>query len=467
MRAQLLLLSLSLALTPIFACGDDGTPTDTGVADSGTDSSPTDTGTDTTPPVDSGADTSTPGCTADCEFVDVVGGATHSCALRANGTVWCWGGNISGTLGDGRIRHGGEPCGMMEGGDIPDCTGPVQVSVLDDATELSARSGLENCALRESGGTWCWGLQGIGPAAGGEAPRRFEPESRPGLEDLETISDGFSTTCGVVAGQAVCVGRNGSGQVGNGTNVDVRVPHTIAMPTGVDLVEAGASSDITCALASGAAWCWGANEDGQLGTGMLHAGGCEDGDGAAYDCSMVPVAVAMPTGITFTQIKPGGSHICALGSDSNAYCWGANQYGQLGTGDQVISNIPVQVTDTGDVAAVDTGANFTCLLRTAGTVTCFGDNQEGQVGDGTMDHGGDCGGAATGCCGPMATDCSWDIQQVTGLSDAIDIGVGWRHACAIRAAGETVCWGYNTKKQLGDGTRDRRSSPVVVMDLGD
>ncbi len=467
MRSHLFLVLLLSGLL-VSACGDDG-GSDTGPSDGGGDAAdstpPTDTGADTAP-VDSAMDTSVPGCETDCEFVDVVSGATHSCALRANGTVWCWGGNINAALGDGRERHGMQ-CGMMEGGDVPDCSPPVQVIEIDDATAISSRAGLENCVLRESGGTWCWGQQSVAPATGGEPPRRFTPEARPGLDALETISDGFVHTCGVAAGQSVCVGLNGSGQIGDGTKVDVRVPFTVPMPTGVEVVEAGAASDFTCALAGGAAYCWGNNDEGQLGDGVDdHMGGCM-GSVTMYDCSLEPVAVMMPTGITFTDIKPGGSHACALGSDSNVYCWGANNYGQLGLGTLDAVDVPTQVTDTGDVAAVDTGANFTCILYDSGAVSCFGDNQEGQIGDGTMDHGGDCGGAATGCCGPMGTDCSWDPATVDGLTDAVDLGVGWRHACAIRATGDVVCWGYNNKMQLGDGTRERRTSPVTVMDLGD
>jgi alpha-tubulin suppressor-like RCC1 family protein len=410
-------------------------------------------------------DTSTPGCTADCEFVDVVAGATHSCALRENGTVWCWGGNIDGTLGDGVMRH--MECGMPEGGDSPDCSPPVQVAVIDDATQISSRGGLENCAIRESGGAWCWGQQSVAPATGGEAPTRFRPEARIGLEAVETVSSGFSHTCGVAAGQAVCIGLNGSGQIGDGTRVDARVAYTLPMPTGVTAVEAGSSSDFTCAIAGGAAFCWGNNDEGQLGDDVDdHMGNCM-GAVTMYDCSLEPVAAVMPEGVTFTQIEPGISHVCALGDDANAYCWGANQYGQLGLGNLTAVNIPTQVTDTGDVVEISVGGNTTCILRTSGAVSCAGDNQEGQIGDALMDHGGECGGAATGCCGPMGTDCSWDFATVDGLTDATAVGVGWRHACAVRTAGDVVCWGYNTKMQLGNGTRERSNTPVVVLGLGD
>ncbi len=467
MRAHSLLIFSAIALT-LAACGDDGA-SDTGPTDGGGDAAdttpPTDTGTDTGA-MDSAMDSTVPGCETDCEFIDVVAGATHSCALRANGTIWCWGGNINGALGDGRMRHGMQ-CGMMEGGDVPDCSPPVQVAVIDDATALSSRGGIENCALRSSGGAWCWGQQSVAPATGGEPPKRYTPEARSGLDSVETISDGFDHTCGVAAGQAVCIGLNQSGQIGDGTKVDARTAYTVPMPTDMEIVEAGAASDFTCGLAGGSAWCWGNNDSGQLGDGVdAHMGGCM-GSVAMYDCSLTPVEVTMPDGITFSDIKLGAGHACALGSDNNAYCWGANNYGQLGLGNLDASSVPVQITDTGDVAALDAGAVFTCLLYTSGAVSCFGDNQEGQIGDGSLDHGGDCGGAATGCCGPMGTDCSWDISPVSGLTDAVTIGLGWRHACAIRMTGDVVCWGYNSKMQLGDTTRDRRDAPVTVMSLGD
>lgn len=465
MRAHLIFLAASLMITPLAACGDDGGTGDGGVGDGSTDSAtpPADSGTgDTgTPPTDGGTDSGT-GCTADCEFTDVVGGTTHTCALRANGTIWCWGGNIHGTLGDGRMRH--MDCGSTGSTEIQDCSPPVEVIVIDDATSVSSRSGHQNCALRASGGAWCWGQQSVAPAAGGEAPRRFEPEPRDGLESLETVSDGFNHTCGVVGGQVVCIGRNDSGQIGDGTREEARVAKTLAMPTGITEVVSGAFSDLTCALTVDAAYCWGNNADGQLGDGVAdHMGGCEISVGSSYDCALTPQMVTLPTGVMFTQIAPGGSHACAVGDDGNLYCWGANNYGQLGLGDQASVSVPTLVIDADDtdpVVQVDTGTDHTCARMMSGSVTCFGDNQEGQLGDAMEGHGGD-------CTGPMATDCSYDPVDVMGLTDAVDIGIGFRHSCALRATGDVVCWGWNTRMQLGDGTRERSYTPVTVADLGD
>jgi len=469
MRAQLIFLALSLMMMPLAACGDDGTGTDGGMTDGSTDSGtpPADSGMgDTgTPPVDSGVDSGAP-CTTGCEFIDVVSGATHSCALRANGTVWCWGGNIDGTLGDGRERH--EDCGSAGSTEIQDCSPPVEVIIVEDATHLSARGGSQNCVVRESGGAWCWGRESVGPASGGEAIKNFEPVPRAGLESLETVSRGFNHTCGIAAGQAVCIGQNGSGQIGDGTRDEARVAHTVAMPTGlVDVqVSTGPHSGLTCALTVDAAYCWGNNADSQLGDGVAdHAGGCETYMGSGYDCALSAQAVTLPTGVMFTQIAPGGSHVCAVGDDGSLYCWGANNYGQLGLGDQVGVGLPTLVIDATDgdpVVQVETGPDFSCARMTSGKVFCFGDNAEGQLGDDMPSHGVGVGD----CTAPMATDCSFDPVEVMGLAGVTDIGAGRAHMCALRSTGDVVCWGRNTKKQLGDGTRDRRYAPVTVMDLG-
>jgi alpha-tubulin suppressor-like RCC1 family protein len=443
--------------TMVAACGDDSTTTDGGGSDSGgtdsgmmmTDGGRTDGGRPDGGPT---------GCTEGCAWVEVQAGLNHSCARRENGSLRCWGGNVYGQLGDGSMRH--QDCGSAGSTEPQDCAAPVDVRVVDDATQLSSHNGFSTCALRASGEVFCWGLQSVPPSVGSDAmPRRFTPELREGFSSITELSDGFLHTCGVSAGSAVCIGVNNSGQIGNDDTMEVRVAYTLPTPTGFVDIEAAGHSDFTCGRTADAVFCWGSNADLQLGDGVAdHADNCVTGGAVDYDCSLTPVEVALPKGVTFTSLSLGGAHACAVGSDGALYCWGANNYGQLGLGDNTSVGVPTAVPGLTNVEQVATGDSFTCARTSDGAVWCWGDNQEGSLGDGSMSH--------AGCTSPMATDCSASPVQVMGIDDADDIGAGYRHACAVRASGTEIwCWGWNDRKQLGDTTRDRRNTPVQVMAL--
>src|SRR3989454_3013724 len=133
-----------------------------------------------------------------------------------------------------------------------------------------------------------------------------------------TVSGGDDHTCGVTAdGVAYCWGNNGLGQLGNGTTTNSAIPAAVAGGLTFAAVSASTGS-FTCGLTpGGAAYCWGANDVGMLGTGSSGR-------------SSVPVAVA--GGHSFSALSTGYDHTCARTANGTAYCWGGNQFGQLGTG---------------------------------------------------------------------------------------------------------------------------------------
>ena len=159
---------------------------------------------------------------------------------------------------------------------------------------------------------------------------------------LTQIVAGFSHTCALdSSGAAYCWGLNSSGQLGNNSVTQSLVPvavTTSGVLSGKTLTQITAGNAHTCALdSSGAAYCWGANGNGQLGNNTTTR-------------SLVPVAVTTSgvlSGETLTQITGGSAHTCALDSTGAAYCWGANGNGQLGNSSTTQSLVPVAVTTSG------------------------------------------------------------------------------------------------------------------------
>jgi len=213
-----------------------------------------------------------------------------------------------------------------------------------------------------------------------------------------SISAGRSHTCAVprynpavVTSQVPrCWGVNSTGQIGNGTTsyADQTTPASIVLPAGVtgfDSTTITTGAQHSCAVAlSGAGYCWGNNAFGQLGKGVAVTA-------AARDSVPVPVA----GGITFTKMYAGEYHTCGLTAAGAAFCWGRNDYGQLGDGTRTVSTAPVGVGGGIVFRSLSLGELYTCGLAAApgtpsggpssspGTVYCWGDNVFGQLGIGT------------------------------------------------------------------------------------
>jgi alpha-tubulin suppressor-like RCC1 family protein len=199
---------------------------------------------------------------------------------------------------------------------------------------------------------------------------------------------------------------------------------------GLSFAAVGAGLLHTCGLATtGAAYCWGFNYGGQLGTGAS-AGPEQCQDGAPYPCSTVPVAVAGR--LTFATVSVGLGHTCGLTAAGAARCWGLNTEGRLGDGTTTDRASPVPVAGGLSFSAVSAGYYHTCGLTAAGAAYCWGYNAGGQLGDRT------------------STDRASPVLVAGGLSFAA-VSVGGAHTCGVTPAGAAYCWGANEFGQLGNG----------------
>jgi alpha-tubulin suppressor-like RCC1 family protein len=196
-----------------------------------------------------------------------------------------------------------------------------------------------------------------------------------------------------------------------------------------------AGHDYTCGITtSGEANCWGASENGQLGTGV-------PGRPAVH----VPTAVA--TSLRFTDIVASGFHTCAIATTGQAYCWGSGAAGRLGTGSTAIQLVPAPVLGGLTFTQITAGYLHTCGLTTTGQAYCWGYGGSGQLGTGST------------------IDQPTPATVAGGLTFA-SISAGYVHTCGVSAMTEQpYCWGAGAGGRLGIGTTANQLSPVPVAPL--
>ena len=218
------------------------------------------------------------------QVIDIRTGGYVICALKLDGTLWCWGDNYFGQLGVG---------------DTVTRTAPTQVTALGNQVVDFRLDGGASCALKADGTLWCWGYNGNGQLGVGDTVKRVVPTQVAALgNQVTSMATGTSHTCALTANKTVwCWGSNTYGQVGDGTTVQRNLPVAVVLPSAVKAITAGAYHN-QAMLENGAAFTWGQNSQGALGTGSV----------AAWD--------ATPKRMTVLRLL--GNGVCDL-TESSAY----------------------------------------------------------------------------------------------------------------------------------------------------
>jgi alpha-tubulin suppressor-like RCC1 family protein len=352
-------------------------------------------------------------------------GQDYSCGLTREGEVYCWGNNVYGQLGDGTTTER---------------WAPAFVDLADTTAQLSVGS-KHACAVLSDETVACWGSGDDGRLGNGSTANRSTPVAVAGLAGVRQVSAGGQAlvddahTCAVVnSGAVYCWGEGVDGQLGNGSNFDRDQPVQVQLPPGVVITQVTTGGEHTCAVSdSGAAYCWGEGLEGQLGNGN-------------ESNHNTPVLVALPPGVTVSQIEAGDDHTCAVVDTGDVYCWGKGEDGRLGNGSSFDRDVPVLVQDLPLAAAqVSCGSAHTCAALDDGSVFCWGDGGSGRLGNGSL------------------FDRLLPVQAI-GVSSAVQVSAGTAHTCARTFDGQEykdVCWGENDAGQLGDGSSIDRSTAVA------
>jgi alpha-tubulin suppressor-like RCC1 family protein len=330
----------------------------------------------------------------------IASGADHACAIVADDSVKCWGGNQSGQLGDGTTAG---------------TTAAVAVSGIANAIDIAAGSSF-SCAV-------------------------------------------VGATPGATTGSVMCWGNGTSGQLGNNSNSSSSMPVAVSSLSTTTQISARAGH--ACALlSSGQVMCWGEGTSGQLGDGSISDSAVPVAvQGTGPDNYAIVNALGEPASTKAFQVSAGNTHTCARVSTSSGSaglgvkCWGATNHGELGNGaafcpanticDPKPPNpFPQRVSSLTNAAQLAAGGNHTCVVLTTGGARCWGQGDQGQLGNGAVSR-------------------SSTPVTVAGVSGASNASAGNVFSC-VSASGALKCWGANGSGQLGNGTTTNSPTPVTV-----
>lgn len=346
------------------------------------------------------------------EFQLIDAGGSNTCGLTAAGEAWCWGNNDGGKLGVAAStgEYAWAPTKVV---------GSISFSNL-------ANGDAHTCAVATTGVGYCWGKNYVASLGSGAPPNTTLATPTPvsGGFTWRQISASMLHSCGVTtANIAYCWGFGSAGQLGNGSYDAALAPTLVSGGlsfTSVTSRGGGAElTQMTCGLdLGGAAWCWGGNQNGQLGTGSMGGG----------ETDSVPVPVS--GGLTFTRLSAEGGYACGI-SMGALYCWGRN------------TPVPTLVPGGLVWGSISVSPTHQCGLTTTGAAYCWGENDFGQLGVGSIP-------------GP------WPAPlPVSGGLTFIAISAGNYHTCGLTTSGEAYCWGFAEEGLLGIGALPAHTPPLT------
>jgi alpha-tubulin suppressor-like RCC1 family protein len=245
---------------------------------------------------------------------------------------------------------------------------------------------------------------------------------------LVVLDAGRGHSCAVaLGGRAFCWGRNEQGQLGDGTLSDRRRP--VAVLGGLTFASIASGDFHTCGITTvGQAYCWGLNQSGALGDG-------------SQTRRLTPVAVS--GGREFVSISAGLQNTCGITTDNTAYCWGQGFFGANGNGLQATALTPVAVSGGHAFASISAGSQYACGVTVAGQGYCWGNGGSGNLGNGTSSNR----------LAPV---------PVAGQRTFAQISTGNAHACGVTTSGEGYCWGAGQFGRLGNGSTANSTTPQPV-----
>ena len=324
----------------------------------------------------------------------------NSCAIKNDGSLWCWGQNNEGQVGQGTSE------GLV--------VAPARVG--EDSDWSLVRAGQHACGLKQNGSLSCWGRNAEGQVGDGTTQEAQLPIWVAQDEVFSALATGGRSSCAVAKdGGLWCWGRNHRGQVALEVGDSVLTPQRFGSDS--DWQSVGLGNVHACGQKTdGSVYCWGSNESGRLGSGE-------------------PAECASPrdVNLSYSSYSFHSAHACAVASDAALWCWGEGNWGQLGGASKQHQRLPTLADSAKDWAAVATGRFHSCGLKVDGSLWCWG-------------YGGD---RALG----FNSGSSYDLPQQVGVeTDWKTLALGERATCAIKNDLSLWCWGDNNNGSSASGS---------------
>ncbi|MBL7256748.1 RCC1 domain-containing protein [Paractinoplanes lichenicola] len=391
----------------------------------------------------------------------IAAGQAHTCGTQTDNSLYCWGTNTYGQVGDGTVTDQLSP--VKIGASVWSAVAPGEIAAM-------------TCAIRTDGTLWCWGTTGL---------PLFKPLRIGTGTTWHQAAAGDQFVCAVRdAGALYCFGQQNAGRLGAGDTANHFGPTPVTTTAGTAFSQVTAGQYHACAVgADTTLWCWGSATYGQTGQGNSTqqngpaqvtspaTGWTSVSAGALFSCGIradttmycwgnnvfgelaqgatstpqsTPVPVTTPAATGWVQVSAGFQHACALRTDTKVYCWGSNGSGRLGFGTSAAALVPTVISGPGGYLTIGIATDHSCGIRDNGTLWCWGTGANGRLGVGS-------------------TADKYLPTQVTGSSAWRRIGGGNPNTCGVRADNAVWCWGGNARGQLGLGSAyGDQTSPVPL-----